>query len=238
MKKLTSISFLVLVIAATLTGCTQKASGTKTVYTTITNPSTTNPTTPTGSDSNSCGLVRDGATRCYFSELPTLIFSGSGEAGYNYWSSATDLPPNFSISNFRTDTNFTVRIKPVIVNGGKSIQGRKCSQFTKTTFSRLQVKLMLSKTSDNGLSTNIKTLTANVDSFSSKVKFTVPGGTNDPYVLSVYSVLSDHRCKWSSPPAGCPSAYYDIPLVTSTANPTECVGFELQFATDDTYDLP
>jgi hypothetical protein len=255
MKNLTKASFLTILVATALAGCKGSSSTTKTVYTTVTSSSSTSTTTTDTTCSDA--VARTGATKtCYFTELPSLVFSGSGVAGYNYWSSANNLPSDFSKNNFRTDASFAVRIKPVIVDGGTSFQGRTCSQYTKNNFTKLQVKMMLSRTSDNGVSSNIKTLTADVGSYSNTARFTVPGGTTDPYVLSVYSVLSNHRCNvvsgvsYGTAPTGCPSAYYDIPLVqkynsdgsvntTGTAAlPTECVGFEIQFATDDTYDLP
>lgn len=240
MKNLKQTSFLILLLAATLASCVQKSGTTKTIYTTVTNPSTTTGSGTGSTTSCSDGVARSGATRCYYKELPTFVFSGSGMQGPIYWSSATDLPSDFSKYNFVTDATFAVRIKPVIVDGGTSIQKRRCSQYTKNNFTKLQVKVMLGKESDNGLSSNIQTLTASVGSYSNTARFTVSRGTNAPYVMSIYSVLSNHRCNalYGSAPTGCPSAYYDIPVVVNTAYETECVGFELQFATDETYDLP
>lgn len=193
------------------------------------------------------GIRRENASRCYYT-LPTLTFSGSGLPGAaQYWSSAYNLGTTYSTNIFRTDMNFAVRIKPKIAQDSTSFQGRTCSQWTKNNFKKMQVQLMLSKSSDNGLSNNIKTITAKLNERSKTVRFDVPYGATGPLVLSVYSVLTDHRCEASiygaltpTQKAACNAgtAYFDIPTNTGLANPTECVSFEIQFATDYTYDLP
>lgn len=203
--------------------------------------------TPTDLTACADGIAREGATRCYYT-LPALTFSGSGKAGaMMYWSSAYNLSNAFSSDIFRTDMNFAVRIRPIYAQDTTSFQGRTCSSYTKYNFSKMQVKLMLSKSSDNGLSDNIGTFTATVGQWSPTVRYNVPAGASGPLVLSVHSFLTDHRCKTSiygslstQETAACNAgnAFYDIPLKTNAANPTECVSFEIQFATDYTYDLP
>lgn len=229
-------------------GCSQGGGGGKknsiqatspVIYPTMTPTITTTPSpTPTSSSSTCDGVFRTGATSCYYKVLPTFVYSGSGVAGFHYWASNVDLPSNLDPNIFRTDANFAVRIRPVVVDGGTSKQGRTCSQYTKNNFSKLQVKLMLRRTTDS-VSSNIQTLVANVNSYSNVGRFVLPGGTTAPYVLEVHSILSNHRCNstYGTPPTGCPNSFYDIPVVTGTY-PTDCVGFELEFATDSTYDFP
>lgn len=86
-------------------------------------------------------------------------------------------------------------------------------------------------------------LTASADSsgswsYSNKGIFTVPSGTTEPLTLSVVGVQTNHRCTgiYGTSPVNCD--YMDIPVVTNTSYPTECVGFRLEMSTDETFDLP
>ncbi len=80
-----------------------------------------------------------------------------------------------------------------------------------------------------------------------------PTGTTSPLVLSVYSIQTNHRCKESIYGAlatqlktACNegTVYFDIPVrygnvaKTDTSVLTECVAFDIQFATDYTYSFP
>ncbi len=223
-----------------LIGCAQKENAKVVNNTYVTNPGTgtTNPGTISGCD----GVYRSGATSCYYANLPKLVFSGPGTLGPVYWSSNTDLPNFISPGQFITDATFSIRMKPSYVDGGTSKQGRNCSQWTKTNFSKLKIEVMLRKA---GTSLGeVKTLTANVDAYSSVARFSVPSGTTTPYILEVVSVLSNHRCNavYGSAPGGCPNSFFDIPVNNTSTNgvlnPTECVAFNLEYATDNTYDLP
>lgn len=239
-KSLTLLMSMLLILGA----CAQKKEGKTTNvtnnYSGGTGTSTTNPVTGTGGGVTGCsdGVARSGATKCYYSNLSTFVFNGPGTVGPVYWSSANNLPSHISPNQFRTDASFAVRIKPLVADGGKSIQGRSCSQYTKNNFDKLQVQIMLRRTGDS--LGEVKTLTGSVNGTSNVARFTVPGGTTEPYVLEVVSVLSNHRCNaaYGKAPTGCPSAYYDIPVVTTTSYPTECVAFNLEYATDETYDFP
>jgi len=230
--------FLLAIFFLSLQGCAQK-DNTKVIKNTVTNPVTTTPPTTPGGTGGCDGVYRDGATSCYYTNLPTLVFSGPGTIGPVYWSSNTDLPEYVSPNQFRTDATFSIRMKPSYVDGGKSRQNRNCSQYTKTNFNKLKVEVMLRKSSSS--LGEVKTLTASVGSYSPVARFSVPSGTTSPFILEVVSVLSDHRCNsyYGSAPGGCPNSFFDIPVNgTNPANPTECVGFTLEYATDNTYDLP
>lgn len=207
---------------------------------------TTNPITGEGGGGvTGCsdGVARSGATKCYYSNLSTFVFSGPGTVGPVYWSSANNLPSHISPNQFRTDASFAVRIKPIYASGGSSIQGRSCSLNTSTNWDKLQVQVMLRRAGD-GLG-EVKTLTGSVNGKSNTARFTVPGGTTEPYVLEVVSILSNHRSMknssgkyiYGTPQSGCATNVCDIP-VNGTTYSTECVAFNLEYATDDTYDLP
>lgn len=247
MKKYSSLPLLLLVLLG-LSACAEKKTGSTVNNTYVQNPvtgstGTTDSTGTTGTTTGgvtgcSDGVARAGATKCYYTNLDTLVFSGPGTVGPIYWSSATDLPGHISPNQFRTDASFAVRVKPIVADGGSSRQGRSCSQFTKNNFSKLQVKVMLRRSGDS--LGEVKTLTGEVNKSSNTARFTVPGGTTEPYILEVVSVLSNHRCNaaYGSAPSGCPNAYFDIPVVSNTNYTTECVAFNIEYATDDTYDLP
>jgi hypothetical protein len=245
MKKKTIKLSLVASLAAIaiLAGCAQKSSTTNNTSNTSSGGTST-PITGgggsggTGGISGCNGVYREGAASCYYTNLPTITISGPGTYGVTYWSSNTNLPQHISPSQFRTDATFNVRIKPKYADATNSIQGRRCSSFTKSNFSRLQVQLMLRRSVDT--LGEIRTVNASVDAYSSKAVFTVPGGTADPYILEVVSVMSNHRCNavYGSAPGGCPNVYFDIPVNTNVANPTECVAFDIEYSTDNTYDLP
>ncbi len=246
MKKCPSLTLLLITLFA-ISACAEKKTG-STVNQYITYPGTgtgtggVNPVTGTGGTGavTGCadGVARSGATKCYYTNLDKLVYSGPGTVGPVYWSSATDLPSHISPNQFRTDATFAVRMKPSVADGGLSKQGRSCSQYTKNNFTKLQVQVMLRRAGDS--LGEVKTLTGSVGGSSNTARFTVPSGTTSPFILEVVSVLSNHRCNavYGSAPTGCPNSFYDIPVVTDTAYPTECVAFNLEYATDETYDLP
>lgn len=249
MKQRTTHFFVAMTLVL-ISACAEKKTG-STVNQYITNPVTGGGGTGTGGGGTGTGggtgaitgcadgVARSGATRCYYNNLPTLVFSGPGTVGPVYWSSANDLPAHISPNQFKTDASFAVRMKPSTVSGGTSIQGRNCSSWTQNNFNKLQVQVMLRRAGD-GLG-EVKTLTGAVGSASNTARFTVPGGTTSPYILEVISVLSNHSCdqaKYGKLATPCTSTtFYPIP-VNGTSYPTECVAFNLEVATDDTYDLP
>lgn len=251
MKKWSSLTIMMLTLL-TLSACAEKKTGSTVNY--ITNPITGGGTgTGTGGTGTggggvdgdgtaincSDGVARSGATKCYYTNLPKLVFSGPGTVGPVYWSSANNLPAHISPNQFRTDATFAVRMRPSKVAGGTSLQGRNCSSWTQDNFSRLRVQVMLRRASDS--LGEVKTLVAAVGSNSATARFTVPGGTTSPYILEVVEIFSDHSCKesvYGKLATPCTSStFYKIP-VNGTTNPTECVAFNLEYATDETYDLP
>ena len=191
----------------------------------------------TGGGGISCdGVARSGVTKCYYKNIPTVIASG-GTYGQSWWSStnyvvATGADPKI----FSTDATFNVRIIPrTPTTGSTSTFGKSCSTYMNYA-TKLKVQLMLHR---NGVSVGeVATLTAPIDTASTVWHFTVPA-SSDPLVLEVVNVLSDSRCSgyYGSKLSTCSTnPYYDIPI--NTKGPTECVAFDIQFSTDETYDLP
>lgn len=242
---------LTAIILFSLVGCinsktTKKSSSSSSGGSIVVDDDTSTDTS--GTDLTSCtdAVVTTGASRCYYT-LPEQTYSGSGRPGAAlYWSSASNLSSLYSNEIFRTDLKFQARVRAKVPSAATSFQGRNCRELYKNTFDKLQVKLMLSKTSDNGLSDNIGTFETKINEWSKPVTFQIPTGTTSPLVLSVYSILSNHRCKediqgplTTQDKATCTAGtgYFDIPEVVSPYT-TYCVAFEIQFATDYTYSFP
>jgi hypothetical protein len=221
---------------ATAASTASTASTTSTTTTTCTTTNGVNncTTTTTGgavAPSGCDGVTTANATKCYWKNIPTIQVSG-GVYGQRFWIS-TGLPASISQNQFITDARFNVRIIPRTSTSGTSTFGRTCSSQHNTT--QLKVKLQLQK---QGISPGEEaTLTSAIDVPSSVWHFTAPYGTALPYVLEVVNVESDAACSASYrwPTSTCPR---QIPINTNTLNPTECAAFDIQFATDETYDLP
>lgn len=241
-----NLSILILILG--LASCSVKSTSSKTSSSTS-NPSTTNPGDTGGGGSGgggggsggdgvtSCdGVARSGATLCYYKNIPTIIASG-GTYGQTWWSSSQFITDSGnSPSQFSTDATFNVRIIPRSSTASTtSTFGKSCSTYM-TYATKLQVQLMLRK---NGTSLGeVATLDAAINSASKVWRFTVPA-TSEPLILEVVNVLSDSRCTgfYGSKPSGCSTnPYKDIPI--NQKGPTECVAFDIQYSTDETYDLP
>lgn len=243
-------TLLVLSLLSSLVGCSVKSTNSKLTTTSSTSPIGTSTPTPTVTSTTgpitSCdGVYRDGATRCYYKNIPTVMASG-GSYGMNWWSSETFISTSGnSPGQFSTDATFNVRIIP------RSPTANATSTFNKTCSpymmyaSKLKIQLMMRK---SGVSLGeVATLTAPLNTASSVWNFTVPA-TSSPLILEVVNVSSDSRCKpkpgsttqsyYGSIPASCASnPYLDIPVNTA-GSLTECVAFDIQYSTDETYDLP
>jgi hypothetical protein len=257
MKNTLSASIFILLLAG-LASCTQATSTNSGSKNSSSNSSTStagdtgtvvldNGTTAAAGTGCSDGVPRSsGVSTCYYSNLPRLVFSGPGTYGQTLWSSLTGLPSSVSQNQFRTDASFAVRMKPSYpIANEQSRQGRTCGQYLATNFKKLKVYVMFRRSIDS--IGEVKELTATVGSYSNTARFTVPGGTTEPYILEVVGVASDHRCQASiygalsaTQTASCNdgSLYLNIPYRTPTTAQTECVAFSMDMATDNTYNLP
>lgn len=234
--------FIFLIIA--LTACTVKSTNTK-------NSASTSPvgsggggtgggggggtTTPGGI---ACDGINNntGATQCYYKNIPTIQASG-GPYGQLWWSSTNFIATSGnSPYQFSTDAVFNVRIIPRSPTAGAlSTFNKSCSSYMMYA-TKLKVQLMMHK---NGVSLGeIATLTSPLNTPSNVWHFTVPV-TSQPLILEVINVQSDSRCSgfYGSKPSSCTTnPYLDIPI--NNNGPTECVAFDIQYSTDNTYDLP
>lgn len=146
------------------------------------------------------------------------------------WSSAVDFPSSENYV-FETDSRFNLRVipRPRPSHNSSSVKNINCHYGNGgESYSKLQIDVCVR--SATGSCNNFNTVTfPNVAvNGASKVKeFHVPV-TNQPLVVEVRDVQSDHSCVLYGQ-GYCPiSSVWD----------TECVRFDIQFATDDTKDIP
>jgi hypothetical protein len=231
-----------------LSACSVKSTSSKS---STTSTSGTSPVNGNGSSTTTGGIACDGinntgATKCYFKNIPTIQAMGvtRENSGKTIWSSRsldTSIPQN----QFTTDEVFNVRIVPRMaiktnqaVN--PSVPGKSCNHTMTNIATKLFVQLKLqTKEEDLAGSTSgeVATLSAEIGQPSSVWHFS-KRVTRSNLVLKVITVLSDSRCNESKGTRYCD--YADIPLAypTDYSKPTECVAFDIQFSTDETYDLP
>lgn len=251
-------SLLILFTLLFFGACTKKETVTKTTSTgsdTITMPGSGTPDgtygTPNATETDTCG-VKTGNDEidnyCYKTVSPTVIVHGlaSGNTSFQTSSHAT-IPQSY----FESDYKFQVRIVPKQVDyiaektNGFLIQ-RKCMPSTTNDqknyrYSKLQVELELVK-KGSSYSGDRKTISATFKPGSlvpsSKVQFATSGPGE--YDIIVKKVSTNHRCSYNGTKDIDCSLMQDIPytIYDSRNLPTDCVGFEIQFATDYTRNLP
>ena len=249
MKHMTKASFLILLLSAALTGCAEKSKGKSTTNNYYSNSSSNSSSSGSGSGSSSgsitgCsdGVARSGATSCYYTNLPRLVFSGENtRTDQIQWSSSTDLPNYIDRDQFSTDATFSVRIRAsALVGTETSKQGRTCAGPFLTPYKKVRAYLQLRKAGAS--SGQVVEVTSTIGSPSTTAKFTVPRGTTEPFILDVKGIVSDYRCTYGSLSTDmktrCDAGTYfaDIPIDNGPYTP--CVAFTIEMATDSTYDLP
>lgn len=255
MKNIFKITLALTLVVVLASGCQQKTSSTKKKSSSSSSDGLTggdddNTTTTPGLPTGCVGIYRDGATKCYYKNIPQITLNGAGNPnqtgasaeiiGPVLWSSVNNLPSSYDRNSFVTDATFHLRIKAIAPAASeKTVKNRLCSN---AKFTRVKVYFML-RNSITSATTTFST-TAKVGLFSEKVIVEdvagIPGGAQDK-ILEVVGIMSDHRCHIYNPPAGCSDGTYwgDIPLnTTNAANPTSCAAFTIQYATDTTHDLP
>lgn len=254
MKKPTLIILFTLIF---FSACTQKETVTKST----TNTGSDTITIPGGggssgsggsnSDTESCGAKTGNDevdNYCYKTVSPTVIVHGlaSGSTSFQTSSHAT-IPQSY----FESDYKFQVRIVPkqvdyITESTNGSLIKRKCNPSTTNDqknyrYSKLQVELEVVKKGST-YSGDKKTLTATFKPGSlipsSKVSFSTSGPGE--YDIIVKKVSTNHRCSYNGTKDVDCSLMQDIPYTVYDSRnlPTECVGFEVQFATDYTRNLP
>ncbi len=249
----------IVLLAISHSSCSKKSSTkNNTVNTnstgTISSGSSSSSTTTTvdlSSELQSCGRTT-GNTEvdnfCFHTVSPTVKVSGLASSASSF---QTSLHATIPQSKFETDLKMYVRIipKPVdtteLTNG--SLLQRRCSASTvdsdhnKYRYSKMRVTIEV-KPKNSAFTGDIKTIDGVLKPGglipSSKVRFNTSGPGE--YDIIVRDVKTNHRCStYGTGNLEC-STYEDIPYViyNSYNYPTNCVGFEIQFSTDYTRDLP
>jgi hypothetical protein len=263
MKKHITLLFLAFAI---MQGCTQKSTVKKSSSSSnsgaitfpdsgsIGNSGTNGSTGSTGSngynDVADCGQYTnnpDVDSTCYRTLSPTVKLHGQASAGnISFRTSAHASIPQ---SYFETDLKMYVRIVPKPLDyteySNGSLTSRRCSPSTvdssqnKYRYSKMRVTLEVKK-KGSSYTGDIKTIDATLNTGSltpsSRYRFNTSGPGE--YDIIVRDVKTNHRCSnMGTGDLNC-STYQDFPYVTNTSYPTDCVGFEIQFSTDYTRDLP
>ena len=150
------------------------------------------------------------------------------------WSSLADMTTSISQNVLRFNSRFHIRVRailgPAYENDSKGIY----CQYIANDYTKLQLGITLKK---QGASSGDYYLFDNVgvNQFSGVHPFVVPQNTSDPLIIEVSNVKWDYTCidytnqGFPDVPGACPFA---------SVWDTSCVGFEIQFATDDTKDIP
>lgn len=195
-----------------------------------------------GTGSAQCQEIVEG--KCY-RKVSNIMASG-GTYGQQWWSSAnyTASGSGLSPNMFATDAIFKVRIIPRSPTANAtSTFNRVCSPYMMYA-TKLKVQFMLHK---QGVTVGeVGTVTAALNNTSGVYTFAVPA-SSDPLVLEVINVQSDSRCApkpgsstqsyYGTIPSSCSSnPYLDIP-VNGSSYPTECVAFDILYATDETWSI-
>lgn len=172
------------------------------------------------------GIKRGEAKKCYYTNLPMLTVT-KGYPGKKYWSS-TSLSNDLK-KQFRTENVLNLRIIARKNGSELSTFNKKCNEksFIAT---KLKVKLIL-RTPEN-MSGETATLISRIDRPSSTWNFTVPQ-SDQALIVDVIDVKSNSRCVKCKK-----SKYLDLQSGDQKGIAKECAAFDIQFATDSTYDLP
>lgn len=248
---------MVILVMSLLSACSVKSTNSKIQSTTATSPIGYDPGTVPGGSTTVGGIACDGvnnntgANKCYYKNIPTIQVMGATNYaitnGVPFWSS-TNLGSSISQNQFATDEVFNVRIVPRMaiktnpaVN--PAVPGKSCNHTM--TNDRIATKLFIQiklQTKEEHLAGSadgeVATLSASIDQPSTVWHFS-KRVTPSNLVIKVVNVLTDTRCRAGGAGAAGYCPYSDLPLnsATSTAA-TECVAFDIQYSTDETYDLP
>ena len=241
-------SRLMLLILVLLASCTQRSGSSTVKPNTTSNPATTTPPPPPnngggGGSTSACYASGVGSEAQNYYTLPQIVFHGakrsSGSFSY-HWSSADD--PVFSSMQglFSTDSRFNIRL---IMKGGPSRSSKDNYNVTCSNaplpYTKLKVKVGLRIQGATSYYSQREFDVTNVDSCTGVHEFNVPS-TASPLIVDIMSVAWDYTCKYFYKGyESSPSAAYACPLETIGGYwGNECLGVELQMATDYTKDIP
>lgn len=191
---------------------------------------------------------------CYYVASPTVIAHGNplvnNEFFYQTSVHTTEIPQ----TRFKSDLKYQVRIMPKVASYNDSTTGRSpmrtCNSPInasngKYTYSKLAVTIELKHKALNffaGTKTIYADLKQNTSNGlgwtpSSKVVFDTDGHPGE-YDIRIKRIQTNHRCSYFGTKNNDCTTLEDLPYVTTQSTKTDCVAFEIHFATDDTRNLP
>lgn len=230
---------LLLALSLSLTSCVEKTtnkgstSSTSTTQTSVvppsTDPGTNDPYTP----------PEDPSLPSYYS-LPEVSVHGTSSPNYNpppngiFWASNRNIGSNDQYI-FQTDSRLNIRIKAL---SGPSIyttdaNGIRCN-YQPLPYTKLKLSVCVRASSGSCVYQHTFE-DVQVGSYSLVKEFSVPANTSDPLVIEVKDVQWDYSCidyanrGFPDVPGYCPYAAVGY---------ADCVKFQIEFATDETKDLP
>ena len=189
---------------------------------------------------------------CYHVVSPTVIAHGNPLANneFLYQTSlhATGIPQSY----FNSDYKFQIRLMPKMAAYNESTNGRSptrvCGVPTNAsgfTYTKMAVTIELKNKTQNysvGTRTIYADLVQNTTNGlgwtpSTKAVFNT-NGLSGEYDIIVKNIKTNHRCsEWGTKNTSC-TVFEDLPYVRTQTSPTDCVAFEIHFATDFTRNLP
>ncbi len=234
--------FLLLTILATLLSCQPKVTSKRsTSSTTATSGTGTLTTVPSGGGStggsggtinNDCYANGVGEQATDYFTFDEIVQRGR-PAGTIAWSSATDSRLSGQQNLFRTDSRFNMRILAKASPGKGSFPGGVTCNYAALPYTKLKVKARLRLSTAN---TAFKTYTFDniqVDSCSNVFEFRPPP-SSAPWVIELMDVQWDYSCI-AYTQGGFPQVP-QCPWDYVWAN--DCYELSVQWATDDTRDIP
>lgn len=217
--------FLLLAISSLFTACIPKATVVDQQSTSLTGSTstTTTPTTPT-TDPTAPPTEEYGKIPYY--TFQNIIAHGTESSTDVIWSTENSVTPTFSDQSiFRTDATLKIRViaKPSPGKGTDSL-GATCTQFA-MNYTKLKLKIGVRAQGSTNYSFVYDFIDLPVYTTSQAISFTPPV-TSGNFVIDVF------HPRWNWYEENYPS-YGDWSNVFAP----DCIAFEIQMATDSTYDF-
>ena len=235
MKKtnLSVISLVVLMLA--FTSCVEKTTNKKSSSTT--QSTVIAPTTDPG-NSDPDPIDEDPTLPNYYS-LPIVAVHGTANPNYNpppngiFWASNRNVGSSDQYI-FQTDSRLNIRVKALdapTANSNDS-NGINCSQ-RPLNYTKLQLNVCVRSATGSCVFEHSFT-DVEVGSYSKVKEFSVPANTNEPLVIEVKDVKWNYDYIYYGYQNG---GYEDVTEMYAVWY-KDCVRFQIEFATDETKDIP
>lgn len=234
-SKFFTLSTLLVMLA--FTSCVQKTTNKKSSSTDSTQVSVVTPTND-GADSGTGDTTVDPTLPAYYS-LPIIAVHGTANPNYNpppngiFWSSERNVGVNDQYI-FQTDSRMNIRVKALSAPTANSVDsnGISCTQ-RPLNYTKLQLDVCVRAKNGSCVFEHSFTDVA-VNSYSLVKEFSVPANTSDPLVIEVRDVKWNYDYIYYG---YANSSYQDVTEMYAVWY-KDCVRFQIEFATDETQDIP